>query len=109
VSKALETTVPLDDRYTPAQVQEALNRMLPALTFQQTPLRVEWSSPTHGRIYLAPFGYRQMVLQLDIQQEGTQQQLHVLSNKVNMYRVPLLYRCELRELWATILDRLGNL
>lgn len=109
MAKALETTVPLDERYTPAQVQDALNRMLPTLTFQQTPLRVEWLSPTDGRIYLAPFGYRQVVMRLTIEQAGARQQLHVLSNPINMFRVPLLYRRELHELWESILDRLHNL
>jgi hypothetical protein len=109
VAKVLETTVPLDERYSPEQVQQALNRMLPALTFQSVPLRVEWYSPTHGRVYLAPFAYRQMVIKLYIEQEGGQQQLHAVSDKVNMYRVPLLYRRELRDLWASILDRLQQL
>ena len=40
--------------------------MLPALTCQQTPLRTEWYSPTEGRVFLAPFGYRQMALHLTI-------------------------------------------
>jgi hypothetical protein len=109
VAKRLETTVPLDRRYTPDQVQEALNRMLPSLTFQGVPLRVEWYSPTHGRVYLAPFAYRQMVFRLTIEQDGTQQSLHVLSDKVNLYRVPLLFRRELRELWTSLLDRLHAL
>jgi hypothetical protein len=109
VAKVLETTVPLDERYSPEQVQQALNRMLPALTFQSVPLRVEWYSPTHGRVYLAPFAYRQMVIKLYIEREGGQQQLHAVSDKVNMYRVPLLYRRELRDLWASILDRLQQL
>ena len=109
MAKVLETTVPLDERYSPEQVQQALNRMLPALTFQSVPLRVEWYSPTHGRVYLAPFAYRQMVIKLYIEQEGGQQQLHAVSDKVNMYRVPLLYRRELRDLWASILDRLQQL
>lgn len=106
MAKVLETTVPLDERYSPAQVQEAINRMLPALTFQGVPLRVEWYTPTHGRVYLAPFAYRQMVIKLYIEQEGSSRQLHVVSDKVNLYRVPLLYRRELRELWASLLDRL---
>jgi hypothetical protein len=109
VAKVLETTVPLDERYSPDQVKQALDRMLPSLTFQRVPLRVEWYSPTHGRIYLAPFAYRQMVIKLYIEQEGGQRQLHAISDKVNLYRVPLLYRRELRELWASILDRLHNL
>ena len=98
--------MPLDERYSPEQVQDALNRMLPALTFQGLPLRVEWFSPTHGRVYLAPFGYRHVVLRLNIEREGGRPQLHVLSDPINMYRVPLLFRRELRQLWASILDRL---
>jgi hypothetical protein len=109
VAKALEADVPLDARYSSQQVQDALNRMLPALTFQGLPLRVEWYTPTHGRVYLAPFGYRQVALVLTIQQEGEQPQLHVRSTPINMYRVPLLFRRELRALWASILDRLRQL
>ena len=109
MAKVLETTVPLDERYSPEQVQEALNRMLPALTFQGVPLRVEWYGPTSGRVYLAPFAYRQVAIRLNIEQEGNQQQLHVLSDKINMYRMPLLFRRELRALWSNILDRLRQL
>ena len=109
MAKALEATVPLDARYTSEQVQQALNRMLPALTFQGLPLRVEWYTPTDGRVYLAPFGYRQVALRLTIQQEAEQHQLHVRSTPINMYRVPLLFRRELRALWASVLDRLRQL
>jgi hypothetical protein len=109
VAKPLEATLPLDRRYTSDQVQDALSRMLSALTFQSLPLRVEWYSPTQGRVFLAPFGYRQVALRLSIEQEGAQKQLRVQSTPINLFRVPLMYRRELRELWASILDRLRNL
>ena len=109
MAKALETTVPLDERYTSDQVQDALGRMLPTLTFQGEPLRVEWYGPTFGKVYLAPFGYRQLALRLHIERQGAQQQLHVLSDPISMYRVPLLYRRELRALWDTVVDRLRAL
>lgn len=102
--------MPLDERYRPDQVQAALNRMLPALTFQQTPLRVEWYTTTSGRIYLAPFGYRQVFIRITILHDQSQQHaLHLQSNPINLFRVPLLYRRELQTVWASILDRLGNL
>jgi hypothetical protein len=110
VAKALEATVPLDERYSPDQVHEALNRMLAALTFQQTPLRVEWYTPTAGRIYLAPFGYRQVFIRLTIRHDQPgQHELHLHSDPINMFRVPLLYRRELQTLWSSIVDRLRNL
>jgi hypothetical protein len=109
VAKALEATVPLDQRYTSDQVQDALSRMLPALTFQSLPLRVEWYSPTDGRVFLAPFGYRQVALRLTIEKQGSQQQLHVRSTPINLFRVPWLYRRELRAVWSSILDRLRQL
>lgn len=109
MAKAWEATVPLDQRYTSDQVQAALNRMLPALTFQALPLRVEWYGPTEGRVFLAPFGYRQVVLRLTIERDGPRQHLHVRSTPINMFRVPLLYRRELRAVWASILDRLRQL
>lgn len=109
MAKVLETTVPLDERYSPEQVQQAINRMVPALTFQGVPLRVEWYGPSFGRIYLAPFGYRQVKIRLDIEQDGQRQQLHVISDPINVYRVPLLYRRELRRLWESILERVSAL
>jgi hypothetical protein len=109
VAKALEAAVPLDQRYTSAQVQDAVGRMLAALTFQAVPLRVEWYTPTEGRVFLAPFGYRQVALRLTIERDGVQPQLRVRSTPINMFRVPLMYRRELRDLWSSIIDRLGNL
>jgi hypothetical protein len=110
VAKALETTVPVDARYTPAQVQDALNRMLPTLTFRQTPLRVEWYSPSYGRVYLAPFGYRQLKVGVMIEQDaGEGTRLHLRSDKLNTYRCPLAFRGEVRQLWETLVDRVSAL